>query len=215
MFYHIAIERNWKAPEISNTNLYEFDKVSLSDIKNKALIPYLLGQTFVFSGSFISKQDIVRVRVYGSKWPIEDYFQMANEESINNVTAAMVLSDRENIDEITSDVLDDVLNAYDPGDSMEDIYIPELETMALRYVLLDRIGIIEFLKESQELASKPRQSEIALLSAILGFGSDKMATVKQWTTYRATKHKNNPLTPKNIAKVDGMIIQLGLKTRER
>lgn len=61
MYYHVIIETNEKINQHVNKEYFELDKLSIEDIEEEIIIPYLKNEEFQFDGYFLSKKDIKRI----------------------------------------------------------------------------------------------------------------------------------------------------------
>jgi len=92
----------------------------------------------------------------------------------------------------------------------ETIKTPELETIVNKYVLLDQLGIIQFLKDKHQFDNMKQTDKIALLSMILGLDKKGGHSIKGILSSPQSTDKNYPLKEKNLKTVWGELTRLGI-----
>ncbi len=94
--------------------------------------------------------------------------------------------------------------------SENEINIPTVGTIVNKYVLLDQLGIIQFLKEKYGFENMKRNDKISLLAMILGVDNKGVHSIKGILNSPRPDDRNYPLKDKNIKTVWSDLAKVGI-----
>ncbi|MED2874500.1 nucleotide-binding protein [Bacillus thuringiensis] len=109
MLYHVFMEVTDIPGATKNLSLYEYDKENTNKIIEEIILPYLQKEELQFSGYFLKAQNIVRIQVKTTEFPIKSIVDLIDSQTPANVAWFVTKEDAFIDDVYTQDVTTEII----------------------------------------------------------------------------------------------------------
>ncbi|MCR6790245.1 nucleotide-binding protein [Bacillus cereus] len=109
MLYHVFMEVTDIPGATKNLSLYEYDKENTNKIIEEIILPYLQKEELQFSGYFLKAQNIVRIQVKTTEFPIKSIVNLIDSQTPSNVAWFVTKEDAFVDDVYTQDVTTEII----------------------------------------------------------------------------------------------------------
>ncbi|WP_163093372.1 TIR domain-containing protein [Bacillus cereus] len=109
MLYQVHMEVTNISGSTKNVHLYEYDKEDTNKIIEEVILPYLQKEELQFNGYFLKAQNIVRIQVKTTQFPIKAIANIIYDQTPETIAWDVTKEDAFDDDEYTQDVTTEIL----------------------------------------------------------------------------------------------------------